>query len=53
MVNILKVLIRGVDYTINSLKNNIENTTVSLYSLGDLKLFLLKRQNRGNDGGIG
>ena len=47
IMNISKVSIRGVDCIINSLKNNIENTTVSLYSLGDIKLFLLKRQNRG------
>ena len=52
MVTISKVSIRG-GLTVNNLQNNIENTTVSAYSLGDLKWFLLKRENRGDHGRIG
>jgi len=36
-VAILKVSRYGLDHIINSLPNNIENTIVSLYWLGDLK----------------
>jgi len=46
-VAILKVSRYGLDHIINSLPNNIENTIISLYSLGDLKLFLLKSKDRG------
>jgi len=37
MVTILKVSRQGVDRIMNSLQNSIENTTVSIYSLRDIK----------------